>query len=100
MEFDIEKIIINTSIAIILLIIGLIITRSDKAKIDNGNYTNYGCLGIICIVFALFSLIPLLVWIFTLISSIMKFTLYIIILLFIIGLVFVGLNYVMKKIKR
>ena len=57
MEIDIVEILICTPIAIILLITGLIITKSKKAKVDN-NYTNYGCLGLMCIIGGIFSLFP------------------------------------------
>lgn len=98
MEIDIVEILICTPIAIILLITGLIITKSKKAKVDN-NYTNYGCLGLMCIIGGIFSLFPLILLAFAILSSVLKLVSIIIILFFIIGLFFSGIYVIIKKIK-
>lgn len=98
MEIDIVEILICTPIAITLLITGLIITKSKKAKVDN-NYTNYGCLGLMCIILGIFNLFPLISWAFAILSSVLKLVSIIILSFFIVGLVFSGIYAIIKRIK-
>lgn len=98
MEIGLNEVLINTAIAIVFLIIGNIIIKPDKAKIDD-NYTKYGCLGKICIICGIISFVPLVLWVLRMSSLILILVCILIVLIIIIGFIILWVYNIYKKIK-
>lgn len=98
LKIGLNEVLISTPFAIVLLIIGNLIIKSDKAKIDD-SYTKYGCLGIICIVLGILNFVPLVIWVLRISSMILLLVSILIVLILIVGYVILWIYNILKKIK-